>query len=555
MNNILISTSQEFTGGISGPQGGLYHNGLIYQFKDGGNCRVLNADTYAQVSQFTLPAYADSGSNPHCSSVEWIVPGEKLVTTTCATGLVNYADKLYIYDITDTANITQEIVTMACTNKNKYARMACLAYDQTEKVMYVAGYTSESAKLTTSPCWFESFDMSGYIDNGELTAPLILQTETGGPGLHLQDGGFHNGYIYYLCDNSNTTNSNYDGLYVWVLTPTFQDVAVFNVKSDNVHEAEAFFLKPSTHALDCISSTVQNSSTYYNLHFGYYTAPEPSDNPIHIHKTLNLNGYTVNGIAHYEECIVLPYGSHVVTPILKDNTVFNGWSDGVDTMTRTITLEDAGELEVSAYAVRTTIYLYAMPQISNYGTSVYAGTDKTMYLSLNASSSRLNEYVTASNVKYNDNDRDVTIQGASYLSSQSPSTLSKYLTPLGITEGMWYFPEIPYGYNYFKITYYNSDTLLASSSFGTRNPNFFICAGDNFDTLRKITGGSDPYRPEVNEAIYDLRELKCGTGSGNVMNCATTDYKYRLISVRLDTILATHDVAKVKIEFFKTLPE
>lgn len=554
MNNILIQTTQEYTNGISGPQGALYHNGLIYQFQDGGNCKVLNSETYAQVSQFTLPAYSDSGSNPHCSSVEWIVPGQKIATTTCSTGLVGYANKVYIYDITDTSNITQDVVTIQCTDSSKYARMGCLAYDQTNKVLYVAGYTSGSAKLATSPCWFESFDMSDYIDNGSLVAPLILQTETSGAGLHLQDGGFHNGYLYYLCDNSNTTNSNYDGLYVWVLSPTFQTIAIFNVKSDNVSEAEAFFLKPNTHSLDCICSTVLNRSTYYNLHFGYYTAPEPSENPIHLHKTLNIDGYVVNGVNQYDDCVMLPYGTYTVSPILKPNVVFNEWSDGSTDLTRTVSLEGSGELELSAYAIHTTVYLYALPQKSNYGTSVYAGTEGNFYLTLNAASNRLNEYVMAANIKYNDNDRDITIQGADMLSTKAPVVTTQYFTPLGITEGMYYFTEIPHGYNYLRITYYNNNTPLDDTLFGSRNPNFFICGANDFDTMVKIYGNTDVYRPETNGNVYDLSALKCGTGGGSIVNCTTIDYKYRLISTRLDTTLASHDVSKVKLEFFKTMP-
>lgn len=514
--NIMIKNTVASTGKslISSAQGGLYHNGIIYQFANGGPCKMYDT-SFTQVGSFSLPKYKDNTSvSPHCSSVEWVKPGEKIALTTNQAALVDYADRVYIYDITDKSNITQEIVMLDGCDKYKYEYMAAMCYNKDSNMMYLAGYELRGHNVN-SKLWLEKYDFSDYAngvvgEDGYYHATLVKQTTTTGVGKHLQDGNFHNGYLYYFWDNNRSIAGSYNGLGVWIFDEEFNHVGSINVDSTNTKEGEAFYIID-----DNPSGLILGMGLMKNTYTVYHTQISPlgESNSIKLSSTLNVIGYNVDGVISLGDGVVSGAGSHVVMPILRDDAEWYEWSDGVTDMERVFEINDTTEYEVySARGYILNVEMVPVPSsLSTERTSALANSTG-ISLKFNVSSdSNAGEYSLCSSGKYNDLDLDIT-------TIPNPSTASKiseFFTREGITDDMYYFSEIPNGTTSFDVAFTVDDSYTFAAN--TRNPWVCIVSGDNLDNLYKnrgvgVTSDDDIYRPLAQSFTINLNNVRFKSG-------------------------------------------
>ena len=238
-------------------------NNELFQIMDGGHTMVLDLDTLEVKREFDLPSSDGSG---HHSSVEWLDMENKIFLSTACTGNTSYANKIYVYDMSDEDNITMETLTVSALSSDNYSYMSDLAYDSDNQLLYVGGYTPDST--TRSNILITAIDMSPYLASGTTSLSTVGSAFTT-TVYHMQDGGFYNGKIYYLVDSTEGKGS-YDTFSVLKIDPDAEDIEeVLSVPLSSYKEAESVVIVDGEEPYILMSYWDGSNTEYYYRKYIY----------------------------------------------------------------------------------------------------------------------------------------------------------------------------------------------------------------------------------------------------------------------------------------------
>ena len=238
-------------------------NNELFQIMDGGHTMVLDLDTLEVKREFDIPSSDGSG---HHSSVEWLDAENKIFLSTACTGNTSYANKIYVYDMSDEDNITMETLTVSALSSDNYSYMSDLAYDSDNELLYVGGYTPDST--TRSNILITAIDMSPYLASGTTSLSTVGSAFTT-TVYHMQDGGFYNGKIYYLVD-STQGKGPYDTFSILKINPDTEDIEeVLSVPLSTYKEAESVVIVPGNDPYILMSYWDGSNTEYYYKKYLY----------------------------------------------------------------------------------------------------------------------------------------------------------------------------------------------------------------------------------------------------------------------------------------------